>query len=75
MVMEYMDHDFRSLMESMTRPFRTSEVPPLPHRAPPAPGPSRTGPLPHRAPPAPGPSRTGPLPHRAPPAPGPSAVS
>uniref|UniRef100_A0A7S0QIZ2 Protein kinase domain-containing protein n=1 Tax=Cryptomonas curvata TaxID=233186 RepID=A0A7S0QIZ2_9CRYP len=26
MVMEYMDHDFRSLMESMTRPFRTSEV-------------------------------------------------
>ena len=33
MVMEYMDHDFRSLMESMTRPFRTSEArpPPSPH--------------------------------------------
>ena len=30
MVMEYMDHDFRSLMESMTRPFRTSEARPSP---------------------------------------------
>ena len=26
MVMEYMDHDFRSLMDSMNRPFRASEV-------------------------------------------------
>jgi hypothetical protein len=26
MVMEYMEHDFRSLMENMHRPFRTSEV-------------------------------------------------
>jgi serine/threonine protein kinase len=32
MVMEYMEHDFRSLMENMHRPFRTSEVKCLMHQ-------------------------------------------